>query len=122
MNTRFLKLSEALIIIIVILLCLLIIFLRNGNNGKSAIISINGKTAAVIPLSKESEHFSVKGADNIFFTVHNGCIYVDSSDCTDKICMKTGKINKCGESIICLPKKVSVTISDSTENADVIVG
>lgn len=32
------------------------------------------------------------------------------ADCRDKICIKQGKINATGGSIVCLPNKISVTV------------
>ena len=35
------------------------------------------------------------------------------SDCNNGLCLKTGKINRSGQSIVCLPNHVSVYISSS---------
>ena len=39
-----------------------------------------------------------------------GEIYVKDSDCTDKVCVRSGRICKSGESIICAPNRVTIKI------------
>lgn len=40
----------------------------------------------------------------------NGAVYVPSSGCPDHICEKRGQISRVGESIICLPNRLVITI------------
>ena len=47
-------------------------------------------------------------------------IWVESSPCKDKICMRTGKLCRAGESAVCVPLKTVVSIKGTTENIDVI--
>lgn len=42
--------------------------------------------------------------------IKNGEVYISDADCKNQICVKSGKISKKGESIICLPNKVTVEI------------
>ena len=51
--------------------------------------------------------------------------YVSEADCPDKLCVKQGEISKSGQSVICLPHKLVVTIVDDegeTPELDAIVG
>ena len=43
-------------------------------------------------------------------TVKDGEDYMSDSTCKNQICVNSGKISKKGESIICLPNKVTVEI------------
>lgn len=43
-------------------------------------------------------------------TVKDGEVYMSDSTCKNQICVNSGKISKKGESIICLPNKVTVEI------------
>lgn len=47
--------------------------------------------------------------------IHNGTVHMESADCRNQVCVHTGEISKAGESIICLPNKVVVEITGSTE-------
>lgn len=42
--------------------------------------------------------------------IKNGEVYISDADCKNQICVKSGKISKKGESIVCLPNKVTVEI------------
>lgn len=48
-------------------------------------------------------------------TVHieNGAVWVDGADCGDKICERTGAINRAGQSIVCLPNGITIVIGGS---------
>ncbi len=43
-------------------------------------------------------------------TVKDGKVYMSHSNCKNQICVNSGKIERKGESIICLPNKVTVEI------------
>ena len=43
---------------------------------------------------------------------------VVSSDCPDKLCVHTGKITRSGQSIVCLPAKISITLESKDKSVD----
>lgn len=43
--------------------------------------------------------------------IEDGFVYMLNASCKNQVCVNTGKISKKGESIICLPNKVTVEIS-----------
>ena len=123
MNRKLIKVKDFIILLIIITVCGLFILIgHNQKRGSYAVISVNGKKAERLSLSKDIENFTVKGANNISFTITNGELYVSESDCPDKICLKTGHISRKGQSIICVPKRVSVTIESSGNDTDVTIG
>lgn len=74
--------------------------------GKRVFIKQNDTVVYSGELSKDGEvslkHNTVK--------IENGEVFMKSADCKNQICVKTGKISKSGETIICLPNKVIVEI------------
>lgn len=56
------------------------------------------------------------------FEVKNGKIRLTQASCPDKICEKTGYIGSSGQSIICVPNKITVAVAGSGEDVDVTVG
>lgn len=42
--------------------------------------------------------------------IKNNIVYMKSANCKNQICVKSGKISKKGEKIVCLPNKVMVEI------------
>ena len=49
--------------------------------------------------------------------IENGRAYISSADCPDLLCVRQGGIEKDGESIVCLPHRVIVTVSGGEVSA-----
>lgn len=44
--------------------------------------------------------------------IEKGAVHVEAADCPDKVCEKTGIIRYAHQSIVCLPKKITVRITE----------
>lgn len=55
----------------------------------------------------ELEHLTVH--------VENGKVWVTDSDCPDKICEHTGAIERAGESIVCLPNGIVISVNGESD-------
>ena len=83
------------------------------DKDKIAVIKENGKVIETINLSslKETQKFDIKNGEHINTIVaENNRIRMIESDCPDKVCIKTGWISQAGESIVCLPNKIIISI------------
>lgn len=80
---------------------------------KIAVIKADGKVVKTINLSKlrGTEKFDIKEG-NHFNTIvaEKDKISIIDADCPDKVCIKTGWISDAGESIVCLPNKLIISI------------
>ena len=102
----------------------LVFFKMQNTKGDFAEISIDGKALTIVDL-KNDDVLRIDGIENVEFEIKNGKISIKSSDCADKVCEKTGFISDVNESIVCLPKKLTVVIkseNDDIGNFDGIVG
>ncbi len=76
------------------------------------VIKSEGQVVKTIPChAGYSESYQLSndyGTNNI--AVDNGKVDMTSADCHNQICVKSGVISKAGQSIICLPHRVSVEI------------
>ena len=80
---------------------------------KIAVIKADGKVVKTINLSKlkGTEKFDIKEGDHFnTILVEKDKISIIDADCPDKVCIKTGWISDAGESIVCLPNKLIVSI------------
>lgn len=50
--------------------------------------------------------------------IADGEVCMEETDCPDKLCISQGKISKPGQTIICLPNKVMVTIKGGKSEYD----
>ncbi|MBR3738340.1 MAG: NusG domain II-containing protein [Eubacterium sp.] len=117
------KLKKGDIIIITALLCAaasvfcaLHFFAPGGENVR---IEVDSKTVATLPIGKNTT-YNVKIGKKVTNTVEikNNQVDVTYADCPDKICVKHRKISKSGESIICLPNKVVISVESDNEEVD----
>lgn len=116
MQKKFIRNDIILIGVIVVLavasfLCFKL-FQRNGNN---VLVSINGETVERYSLSKDikKQIFSEdkNGYENVL-VIKDGKAYILSANCADKICVHHRPISKTGESIVCLPHKLVISIEE----------
>ena len=87
--------------------------------GASVEVCEDGKLTAVYSLEADGE-YSLLGGANIL-VIENGYAYIKEADCPDLTCVRTGKISKVGETIICLPHKLSVTVTGEAEEGPEII-
>ena len=100
----------------ILLICVLLfasllavgITLLNRAEGASVVVEINGERVAEYSLADDGE-FSLNGGTNIL-VIKNGEAYLTYADCPDLVCVHTGKIKYVGQSIVCLPNRLSVTV------------
>ena len=88
-------------------------------NGSSVKIEVDSKTAAVFSLD-ENRTYTVKknGKVTNVVEIKDKKVSVSAADCPDKICVNHREISKSGESIICLPNKVVISIEGENEEVD----
>jgi hypothetical protein len=93
-------------------LCIALFYARMPSSSKIAVVEKDGKEFCRIDLDKETSVriINVGGPMNVKLRVEPGAIAFYSSDCPDKICIRTGKLTKPGQTAVCLPGKVSVQV------------
>ncbi|MCR5417421.1 MAG: NusG domain II-containing protein [Lachnospiraceae bacterium] len=110
-----------LLLVAAVLLVALIsgIFLFRGKNAASAlpadqlvvIIEAEGKQLYALPLSEDITIpvITKKGTNEV--KVEAGRVSVTEADCKNQVCVNTKPISAPGESIICLPHRVVVSVA-----------
>lgn len=113
--------KKDLILLLVVLLAGVvgIIIMKSADQGKGAEIIVDGETKEIISLE---ENFQ-KQVNGVVVCCENSEVYIKESDCPDKVCMRSGRISKSGESIICAPNRVAIKINGKKGNLpDAITG
>lgn len=123
MNEKFhlIKPFEAAIIGIVLFVSIAAIFIMNRlcSGSRTAVICC-GDVRYELSLDEDGL-FRFDGID-AEFEVKGGKIRITKVSCPDKICENTGYIGSSGQSIICVPNKITVAVVGSDESIDVTVG
>lgn len=112
------KKDFVLVIIVLVVSLAGLILVNSADKGKTATIKVDGEVVETLLLNEDT---SVE-FNNVVIACENGEIYVKESTCTDKVCMRSGKISKSGEGIICAPNRVSIEIDGKSDLPDAVTG
>ena len=93
-----------------------------AEKGLTAVVTVDGEVRAEMPLEETGDvTIETEWGYNIVHT-ENGQAFVTEADCRDQICVEHKKIEKTGETIVCLPHKMVVEIIGGEEEVDMVVG
>ncbi len=89
--------------------------------GNEAAVTVDGQLVLTVPLTREA---TVTVGENRGFRnvveVSGGRVRVLDADCPDRLCVRQGWIHYSGESIVCLPHKLVVTVRGSEHDLDAV--
>ena len=90
------------------------------HEGQFVTVSVRGGETVEYSLSENGEYTLLNG--QVILVIENGEAYIEYADCPDRVCVRTGRISRVGESIICLPNKLSITVTGekSEDDPDII--
>ncbi len=117
-SDRLKKVKNDLILVGVVLSLSIIgflIFKLTMKDGNLVSVSINGEEKCVYPITDNIETDIITGENgkNInTLVIEDGKAYIKSATCPDKICVGHRPISKDGETIVCLPHKIVISVSD----------
>lgn len=98
-------------------------FLRGEGNTVS--VTVDGVLFGSYPLSQDTEveiRTGIDGENVNLLVIRDGKASVTHASCPDGICAAHHPISRNGESIVCLPHRVAITISTvETDGPDIIV-
>ena len=110
--------SVIVIISVALLLIWKLVYLKGQDTDSDACVevTIDGRGYGTYPLSKD-DTIEIKNGDvTNTLVIKGGVADMTSADCPDHLCVKQKAISKEGESIICLPNKVVVTVKSDTKS------
>lgn len=102
-------------IILAITLIIFAIFKLNQKDGNFVKVYIDSKEEYCYNFNNDTEVVINSGENNQFeniLVIKNGEAFIKSANCPDKICVAHRKISKTGETIVCLPHKLVVEITN----------
>lgn len=121
------KPMDALVVIIVVAFAVMTaVFVYGKNRGETltATVKHRGQVAAQVALSTltEEKKITIDGQYHLTVTLTKDGVSVTESDCPGQDCVHTGRITRAGQSIVCLPEQVIVTLEGKTSAPDVVLG
>ena len=90
-----------------------LLFFLLGEEGDCAVVTVNGEELASYPLS-EDRSVEIRTGENQEelnrLVIRDGKAFIEEATCPDGICAAHTPISHEGESIVCLPHRVVVTV------------
>ena len=99
------------VILIAVLLIVAAIYFGFSHNANEASVYYDGDLFTVLPLNKNK----TVEVGNTVIKVEDGKVFFEYSDCPNKICMKSGKLYKAGQTASCVPNGVVIVLSGADE-------
>ena len=112
----------AVLLLVVALIGAAFFFLRG--EGDTVTVSVDGKHYGTYPLHTDltlSIRTGENGEEENLLVIRDGKAYVESATCPDGICADHKPISREGESIVCLPHRVVITVQTSDGEAPDII-
>ena len=97
-------------------------FLRG--EGNTVTVSVDGTVIAAYPLNTDRvEDIRTEDGGHNRLVIRDGKAWVEEASCPDGICAAHKPIHREGESIVCLPNRVVVTVTtaDGDDAPDIVV-
>ena len=119
---------DALVVLAVVILAAAVVALvwrgSHDEGPLTAVISVDGVQEETVSLEEAAVHTIHANGYTLEVAVENGEVRMTSSDCPTQDCVHTGRISRSGQSIVCLPARVIVTIEGPADNSgpDIVIG
>ena len=91
-----------------------LIFVLAGTEGAYVTVTLDGRVLATYPLSRDTEYTirSGDGGERVnILVIKDGSAYVSEASCPDKICSEHRAIRNIGDTIVCLPHGVVISVT-----------
>ena len=79
-------------------------------------VRVDGEPVMELPLGEDTRIVLGEGEHTNTLVIENGAAQVVEASCPDQICVNQGVVRYAGESIVCLPHKLVVTVEGGRAN------
>lgn len=99
-----------------------LLVLRRGDGSDSITVTVSGEVYGVYSLKKNAEITVATEYGTNVISIEDGKAYVSESDCAGHDCMNFAPIDGPGETIMCLPHRLIVSVGgQADEEVDAVV-
>lgn len=118
-------LVAAAVIALAVVTALLFYGPRAGAGQLTAVITQHGQTVRTVALTGLDKELVIPlddGTYHLTVRVSGDAAYIADSDCPGQDCVHTGAITRAGQSIVCLPAQVVVSLVSTSSDVDAVLG
>ena len=106
--------------ILAVILIVFAVMQLTKEEGAYVVVRVDGREVAKYSLSENGE-YELNGGTNIL-RIKDGTACLSKANCPDHLCVNQGKISKSGETITCLPNRLTVTVYSADKSDVELVG
>ena len=106
--------NDVILILTIVFLTVIaaVLYFQLQKPGKTAVVIKNGEKVAAYSLNENITVPVTDESNTNILVINEGKAYISQADCPDKICVNHHPISKAGETIVCLPAKLVIEISN----------
>ncbi len=129
-NTKTFRRADLILILVLLVLAAAVFlpkYFKQADGNVTAVITVDGAVVETVDLSKVKEPYTITlgSTPAAVVSVEPGKIRYASADCKDKLCVRTGTLEKPGDTAACLPGKSMIRLEangsiSSEEGPDII--
>lgn len=92
--------------------------------AQTAVIEQDGRELARVELARVTKGYAMEipGDYPVTLWIESDGVRFQNATCPDRLCVRTGKISRAGETAVCLPARVSVRIEGGSRPVDGVTG
>ena len=115
--------GDAIAAVAVLLVAVLLLWhpWQRSNDGETLVIVTPDETMEYALSEDTTVKIESRGV-HLCIEISDGKAYVSKSDCADRVCESSASISKTGETIICAPAGVSITVKGGDGDVDFVAG
>lgn len=111
-----LRLRKGDVVLMGLILLLVLLFWGGltlfSTKGRVAVVTLDGAEICRVSLKEEQEIPLTTPLGDYLLVVRKEALYVASAPCPDLICAHHAPISRAGETILCLPSRLAITVVD----------
>lgn len=105
-------------VVFIALMMLLVMKITGSADGNQVRIMVDGREYGVYSLNEDQEIEIKDGEDYNKIRISDGEVFMVEADCPDGYCIKQGKIKGRKQTIVCLPHKLVVEVTEMDGSDD----
>lgn len=96
--------------VLTVSLALAVCLWLSPRQGAAVEISVGGRVTETLPLDRDARRL-IQGEGGVNqLVIEGGQVRIVEADCPDALCVRHAAISRPGQSILCLPHRVAVTV------------
>lgn len=118
-------LVAAAVVALAVVTALLFYGPRTGAGQLTAVITQHGQTIRTVALTGLDKELVIPlddGTYHLTVRISGDAAYIADSDCPGQDCVHTGAITRAGQSIVCLPAQVVISLVSTSSDVDAVLG